>query len=311
VESTGKKLVDINHYRWQKHCRGLFELPAGGTIALLNVKSVYVRDDLYSDKGINQESIDSLVKWEEMVIALLQNMSLLLTVIASTFLAGLAMPLGAVIACFEKVESEWLEQEFRHSVMAFGGGALLSAVALVLVPEGIANLNPLPASIWLIVGGLSFMALDIYLKRMDTPASQLAAMLSDFIPESIALGGAFATGNSNAFLLAALIGLQNLPEGFSAYRELNASSAYRPKNIIIMFSLMAALGPIAAVSGYLWLSESPKIIAAVMLFASGGILYSIFQDLAPQVKLEKHWAPPMGAVFGFTLGMLGLMLTTS
>jgi ZIP family zinc transporter len=76
-----------------------------------------------------------------------------------------------------------------------------------------------------------------------------------------------------------------------------------------MFCFMALLGPIAAMSGYLWLSESPKVIAAVMLFASGGILYSIFQDLAPQVKLEQRWAPPMGAVLGFCLGMLGLMLT--
>jgi ZIP family zinc transporter len=237
-------------------------------------------------------------------------MSLLLTVIASTFIAGLAMPLGAIIACFEKIGSDWLEQELRHSVMAFGGGALLSAVALGLVPEGIKNLNILPACIWFIVGGLSFMALDIYLKKIDTPASQLAAMLSDFIPESIALGAAFATGSINAYLLAGLIALQNLPEGFSAYRELSSSAAYKPKKIIIMFTLMAMLGPIAAVSGYLWLSESPQIIGAVMLFASGGILYSIFQDLAPQVKLENHWAPPMGAVFGFTLGMLGLMLTT-
>ncbi|QHS11674.1 ZIP family metal transporter [Shewanella sp. Arc9-LZ] len=238
-------------------------------------------------------------------------MSLLLTVLATTLLAGLAMPLGALIAHFENVSSEWLEQEFRHSVMAFGGGALLSAVALVLVPEGIASLKPLPACMWLMAGGLSFMALDIYLNKIDTPASQLAAMLADFIPESIALGAAFATGSNNAFILAALIALQNVPEGFSAYRELNASSAYKPQKIIIMFCLMAMLGPIAAMCGYLWLSESPEIIAAVMLFASGGILYSIFQDLAPQVKLEKRWAPPMGAVFGFGLGMLGLMLTTS
>jgi ZIP family zinc transporter len=195
--------------------------------------------------------------------------------------------------------------------MAFGGGALLSAVALVLVPEGMENLDILPACIWFIVGGLSFMALDIYLKKIDTPASQLAAMLADFIPESIALGAAFATGSSSAYLLAGLIALQNLPEGFSAYRELSASSSYKPQKIIMVFALMAILGPIAAVSGYLWLSESPKIIGAVMLFASGGILYSIFQDLAPQVKLENHWAPPMGAVLGFTLGMLGLMLTAT
>jgi hypothetical protein len=27
IESVGNKVVDINHYQWKKHCRGLFELP--------------------------------------------------------------------------------------------------------------------------------------------------------------------------------------------------------------------------------------------------------------------------------------------
>jgi len=27
VETTGSKVVDINQYRWEKHCRRLFELP--------------------------------------------------------------------------------------------------------------------------------------------------------------------------------------------------------------------------------------------------------------------------------------------
>lgn len=236
-------------------------------------------------------------------------MSLLLTVIVSTLLAGLAMPLGAVIAYAEKFESEWLEKEFKHGVMAFGGGALLSAVALVLVPEGIVNLSPLFACSCFVAGGLCFMLLDIYLKKINTPASQLAAMLSDFVPESIALGAAFATGSDSALLLAALIALQNLPEGFSAYHELNSTAAYKPQRIIMMFCLMAILGPIAGLSGYYWLAEFDEVIAAIMLFASGGILYSIFQDIAPQVKLEKHWAPPMGAVLGFVFGMLGFMMT--
>jgi ZIP family zinc transporter len=155
------------------------------------------------------------------------------------------------------------------------------------------------------------MLLDIFLNKIKTPASQLAAMLSDFIPESIALGAAFATGNSNAFLLAAMIALQNLPEGFSSYRELNAAAVYKPNKIIFLFCMMAMLGPISGVSGYLWLADHPEIISVIMLFASGGIMYSIFQDLAPQVKLEKHWAPPMGAVLGFVLGVFGLMLTAS
>ncbi len=237
-------------------------------------------------------------------------MNLLLTIIVATLIAGLAMPIGAAFASLKKIKPDWLEEEFRHSVIAFGGGALLSAVALVLVPEGIASVEPLSASIFFILGGLSFMSLDVILKKIDTSASQLAAMLSDFLPESIALGAAFATGKSNAFLLAGLIALQNLPEGFNAYRELNESSSYRPLRIIIIFALMALLGPVAGVTGYLWLPDYPVIVAAIMLFASGGILYSIFQDIAPQVRLEKHWAPPMGAVFGFVLGMVGLMLTT-
>ncbi|GAA5140468.1 ZIP family metal transporter [Thalassotalea piscium] len=235
---------------------------------------------------------------------------MLLTVILSTLLAGLAMPFGALIARFENIQQKWLEEELRHGIMAFGGGALLSAVALVLVPEGIAEHSPITACIWFIVGGVAFMLLDILLKKINTPASQLAAMLSDFIPESIALGAAFATGNSSAFLLAGLMALQNLPEGFSAYRELNAKPTYKPYKIIIVFTLMALLGPVFGVSGYLWLAQHPETVAAIMLFASGGIIYSIFQDIAPQVKLENHWAPPIGALLGFSLGMFGLMMTT-
>ncbi|WP_077341670.1 ZIP family metal transporter [Pseudocolwellia agarivorans] len=235
-------------------------------------------------------------------------MHLLIIVIVSTLLAGLAMTLGAAIA---SIKRGWINDEIQHGVIAFGGGALLSAVALVLVPEGITHTEPLWACVCFIAGGFCFMCLDIYLKKKNTPASQLAAMISDFIPESIALGAAFATGNNNAFLLAAIIALQNLPEGFSAYRELNESPSFNTRKILIMFTLMAFLGPIAGVSGYLWLSGYPVIIAAIMLFASGGILYSVFQDLAPKVKLENHWAPPMGAVLGFVLGMYGLMITTS
>ncbi|TMM44814.1 flavin reductase family protein [Colwellia ponticola] len=38
------------------------DLPTGGTLVLLDVKSVYVRDELYSDEGINQALIDSVGK---------------------------------------------------------------------------------------------------------------------------------------------------------------------------------------------------------------------------------------------------------
>ncbi|MFA0698489.1 flavin reductase family protein, partial [Vibrio sp. 10N.222.49.C9] len=40
----------------------LSDLPAGGTIVLLDVKSVYVRDDLYVDGVINQKLVDTVGK---------------------------------------------------------------------------------------------------------------------------------------------------------------------------------------------------------------------------------------------------------
>lgn len=234
---------------------------------------------------------------------------MLLETLLLTLLAGLTMPLGALIACRERFRPHWLEQEFRHSVMAVGGGALLSAVALVLVPDGVAHLSVAGALLWFLLGGLTFMLIDVLLHRFRTPASQLVAMLADFVPESVALGATFALGGSNGLLLALLIGVQNLPEGFNAFRELRQSSRLAAGRIVLLFALMALLGPLAGLIGYFWLAAYPQWVAAVMLFAAGGILYAVFQDIAPQVRLARHWGPPLGAVLGFALGMVGHMLT--
>ena len=232
----------------------------------------------------------------------------ILIIIFFTFLAGVGMPIGAAVASLENIKPRWLEEEFRHSIIAFGGGALLSAVALVLVPEGIENLDPFSAVIYFCSGAVLFMALDILLFKLKTAASQFTAMLSDFIPESMALGAAFSISSNTALLLACLMALQNLPEGFNSYHELKSSTSYRRSKIICTFAIMTLLGPVAGVSGYLWLSSHPEIIGAIMLFAAGGILYSVFQDIAPQVKLKNHWTPPLGAIMGFVLGIVGYML---
>jgi len=235
-------------------------------------------------------------------------MSVFWVLLLLTLMAGLAMPLGAIIANIGSAESRLREPQFVHSVMAFGGGALLSAVALVLVPEGVSKLNPWIACGSFLLGGLIFMTIDILLVRSSTPASQLLAMLLDFLPESLALGAALAIGSSSAYLLATLIALQNIPEGFNAFNELTENAGHSPRKVISMFTAMAVLGPLAALSGYYWLFAYDQVLGITVLVAAGGILYSVFQDVAPKVKLENHWGPPMGAVSGFMLGMLGFAL---
>ncbi len=229
------------------------------------------------------------------------------TLLIVSLIAGLAMPAGALLAFGHGFQPKWLEKELRHGVLALGAGALVSAVALVLVPEGIKDVSVLTACICFVGGAVAFMALDIYLAKNKTPASQLAAMLSDFIPESLALGTTAALGGGT-LLLGVLITVQNLPEGFNAYREMRAKDRDNRKKIVLLFCMMALLGPVMAAIGYFWLADYPVIISGIMLFAAGGILYSVLQDIAPQIRMENHWLPPLGGILGFLIGMIGYML---
>lgn len=220
-------------------------------------------------------------------------------------LAAAAMPVGGWLAMIGSLRPGWLDEEIRHTILAFGGGALLAAVALVLIPEGAVGLPAWVIAIWFVAGGACFMLLDIWLAKRKTPASQMAAMLADFLPESLAMGAAFAHGHATGFSLALLIALQNVPEGFNAFREMAGRSRVRGHRVLVLMACMVPLGPLMGWLGMGWLGLHPEILGGIMIFASGGILYAIFQDIAPQVRLARHWSPPMGAVAGFLVGLLG------
>jgi len=228
----------------------------------------------------------------------------LLYIIGLTAAAGACIPLGGLLASFEKIGPNWLEQEFRHFVIAMGGGILLGAVAVVLVPEGRKNLgDPLMAIPVILVGGILFFGLERFLGLRRREAPQLTGVLLDYVPEAAALGGLAVASPKIAPLMAALIALQNLPEGFNAYRELCDQPGYTSRKTLTFMSMLVTAGPIAAALGYFFLAELEAVLGIVMLIAAGGILYLIFQDIAPQSRLERHWGPPLGAVLGFCLAM--------
>lgn len=222
--------------------------------------------------------------------------------------AGACIPLGGWLASVERIRPKWLEQEFRHFVMAFGGGVLLAAVTLVLLPQGIAAVHsPWAVVAWVMAGGVGFFGLERWLGTHQQAAPQMLAMLLDFVPESLALGGMFFSGAPAAPLLAVLIGLQNLPEGFNAYREMVAKG--RARGVVLRrMVLLAGMGPVLAWVGWAALASEPTVLGSLMLFSSGGLLYLVFQDIAPQAALRHHWFPSLGAVGGFGLALLGQLL---
>jgi len=222
-------------------------------------------------------------------------------------IAGLMIPLGALLCQHEWTRSAWRASEMRHGILALGAGALLAAVALVLIPSGVESLSLPVLSIAFFGGGFSFAWMDLMLSRRKSTLSQMVAMLTDFLPECLALGALFLTDLAQAKLLAVLIAVQNLPEAFSACHEM-AGDKKSPRRVLLLFTLLAPIGPLATYIGLTYLADSPQVIAIIMTFAGGGILYLMFQEIAPKVVLEKAWLPPMGALTGFFVGVLGMIL---
>jgi len=231
-------------------------------------------------------------------------MPILPQILLVSWVAGLTMFLGGWLSRSEKIPEGELKVEMLHGIVALGGGILVAAVALVLVPTGLAALSVLPAGACFLTGAAVFMLFDKFLSTRRGSMAQFMAMLMDFIPEALSLGAVFASNHKLGILLALYIGAQNFPEGFNAYREVVQTRRSSRKVLRVML-LLSLLGPMAAFIGYKYLQSCTNFIAGLMLFAAGGILYLIFQDIAPQVKMKRHWAPPFGATIGFLIGMIG------
>jgi ZIP family zinc transporter len=230
----------------------------------------------------------------------------LFKIILYSSFAGVTVFLGGLLSkYFERYFQDGLvKEEILHTSIAFGGGIIIAAVAFVLVPEGMNILPLVPMAILFLTGAIIFFFLDRYIEKKGGTISQLLAMLMDFVPEAIALGAVFATDHNLGLLLAIFIGLQNLPESFNSYLDLRNSGYTSRKCLLILLSLSFS-GILAAILGYFLLSNMPQLTASLMLLSSGGILYLIFQDIAPMSKLQKSWFPALGVNFGFLVGMIG------
>ncbi|MFC7291596.1 ZIP family metal transporter [Hirschia litorea] len=221
-------------------------------------------------------------------------------------MAGAASMLGGALGQVSFIKRDWINSELRHGILAVGGGALVAAVALVLVPDGMELLPAWAAVLSFLLGAFAFMQLDLYLARKGTPIAQLIALLLDYIPETIVLGAIITENYSKAVFISVIMMVQNVPEGFNAYRELKGNkSGVLAKHIYLTFAAVIALGIVSAWVGVRVIEDSSSLLGVVMLFCSGGILYLVFQDIAPELKLENSHYPAYGAVLGFAVGLIG------
>jgi zinc transporter, ZIP family len=228
----------------------------------------------------------------------------LINIVVLSLLAGLGISLGGLLAYHEATKLFWQKSEIRQFIVAIGGGILLAAVALVLIPEGLKHISTFGIIIYFLSGGVIFFLLDKLLLRKGGAFPMLLATILDFIPESMAIGATYLRSPKLSMFLAVIIALQNIPEGFNAFIELHETKRLNSKRYLALFILLSLFGPLAAVIGYVFLSTHLEVLSGIMLFSAAGIVYLIFEDIAPETKSAGQWAPAFGAVIGFLIGLI-------
>jgi len=188
------------------------------------------------------------------------------------------------------------------SVLAFGAGALISAVSFDLFEEGSHVGGPLPLACGLAAGALTYFALNRLIERELGGGAGLAlGSLLDGVPEQAVLGIGLAAGEGISVSLLAAIFVSNLPEAIGGSTDLRASGM-RPATIRWLWLVVAVACTIATVAGYaLGDATGGDFRAAIDGFAAGALLVMLVDSMIPEATKKAGELAGLVTVLGFAV----------
>jgi ZIP family zinc transporter len=223
-------------------------------------------------------------------------------------LGGAALVLGALVAWFARVPKAAIA-----SVMAFGSGVLISAVAFDLMQEAADRGGLLPAAIGFLGGAAAYLAANAALDRHgarhrkrsggssgeeqpseeEQSGSGLAiavGALLDGIPESVVLGIGLLGGGGVSLSVLAAVFISNVPEGLSSAAGMKAKGR-SARYVFGVWVGIAVISGIAALVGYLALGGAPpEVVAVITAVAAGAILTMIADTMIPEAfERTRTW----------------------
>lgn len=241
-------------------------------------------------------------------------------------LIGVSLLVGALVAATTK-----LPAAVAATITAFGGGVLLAAVALELIPEADAQVGESGTALGLVAGMLIYVGADAWLTRNEvTKAARRSGhaaaagrsvvlhpnhaesargesiavgMFVDGVPESIALGLTIAEANLGTALLAGIL-IGNVVEAYGAAQPIIVGG----HSARFAVTLMAVIGLslfLATVLGATLLSgASSSVIGTTQAVAAGAVLAVIVVSIVPYAFNEVNSFVACAAVAGFVCGYL-------
>jgi zinc transporter, ZIP family len=137
-------------------------------------------------------------------------------------------------------------------VLAFGAGALISAVSFELFEDGIAVGGPAAVGLGLAAGALTYFVLSriVEMKLGGGGGASLAlGAFLDGIPEQLVLGIGIAAGEGVSISLLGAIFVSNLPEAIGSATDMRESGT-KPAKIRRLWFVVAALCALATLAGF-------------------------------------------------------------
>jgi ZIP family zinc transporter len=196
-------------------------------------------------------------------------------------------------------------------VLAFGAGALISAVSFDLAQEGAQVGGPGFLGLGLGVGAITYFALNRIVGRRsgrgkrgggETAGSALAlGAFLDGIPEQTVLGIGIAAGEGVSVGLLVAIFVSNLPEAIGSSTEMRAAGTHAA-TIRRLWLLVALTCTAATVAGYAIADNvSGNLNAAVDGFAAGALLVMLIDSMIPDAVRKGGDVSGLVTVLGFAV----------
>jgi ZIP family zinc transporter len=197
-------------------------------------------------------------------------------------------------------------------VLAFGAGALISAVSFDLAQEGARIGDHGFLGLGLAVGASTYFGLNRLIGRRshsgndggaDENAGSALALgaFLDGIPEQAVLGIGIATGEGVSVGLLVAIFVSNLPEAIGSSTEMRAAGT-QASTIRRLWLLVALICVAATVGGYAIADTvSGNLNAVIDGFAAGALLVMLVDSMIPEAVRKGGDISGLVTVLGFAV----------
>jgi zinc transporter, ZIP family len=194
------------------------------------------------------------------------------------------------------------------ALAGFGAGALVSAIAFDLIPEG-QVLDNAQLALWMLLGAAVFVVSDHLVEARFGGEGGSGALgivvgaVVDGIPESLIFGIQIAAGQPLSVAFVAAVWVSNIPQALAPSADL-AESGWRVGRMVLMWSAVVVACGVTAGLGYL-LAENVAGVdgGRAAAFAAGGLLAMLTDSLMPYAFQRAGAQAGIWTVVGFAAAM--------